>query len=125
MIVAEDPMDGSPWQGRYLYDSQAIWPRHNDTPPGEGRLTAPAEPLRQFLRPPLQPFHRSAGSLVRLPGRIPRGARLGTVAAGRVEGGLGRAEPVGRGVVGFLGVLAGGVGLLQRRLCGGQPAAQY
>jgi len=89
VIVAEDPMDGSPWQGRYLYDSQAIWPRHNDTPPGEGRLTEEAYD-----------------------------------AAGRVEGGLGRAEPVGRGVVGFLGVLAGGVGLLQRRLCGGQPAAQ-
>ena len=61
---------------------------------------------------------------MRLPGRIPRGARLGTVLAGRVEGSLGRAEPVGRGVVGLLGVLTGGVSLLQRGLRGGQPAAQ-
>jgi hypothetical protein len=47
-------MDGSPWQGRYVYNSQAIRPRYNDTPPGEGRLTAPAEPLRQLRHAPLQ-----------------------------------------------------------------------
>jgi hypothetical protein len=46
---------------------------------------------------------------VRLPGRIPSGARLGTLLPRRVKGGFGRAEPVGRGVVGFLGMLAGGV----------------
>jgi hypothetical protein len=59
-----------------------------------------------------------------LPGRIPRGARLSTVLPGRVERGLGRAESVGRGVVGFIGTLAGGVGLLQCGLRAGQPAAQ-
>jgi hypothetical protein len=35
VIVAEDPMDGSPWEGRYVHDSQAIPPRYNDNPPPE------------------------------------------------------------------------------------------
>jgi hypothetical protein len=40
VIVAEDPMDGSPWQGRYVYDRQAIRPRYNDSRPPE-RLGQP------------------------------------------------------------------------------------
>ena len=87
-------------------------------------LAVPAEPLGQLTHPPLETVYSGARSLVRLPGRIPRRPRLGTVLPGRVEHSLGRAETVGRRVVGFLRVLAGGVGILQCGLRGGQPAAR-
>ena len=35
VILADEPGDGVPWQGRYHYDPQAIRQRHGDTPPGE------------------------------------------------------------------------------------------
>jgi hypothetical protein len=45
VLVPDEPRRNEPLAGRYVYDSQAIRPRYNDTPPGEGRLAAPAEPL--------------------------------------------------------------------------------
>jgi hypothetical protein len=35
LIKADEPFDGVPWQGRYVYDPATIRPRDGDTPPGE------------------------------------------------------------------------------------------
>jgi hypothetical protein len=37
VIVPDEPRRNEPLAGRYVYDAQAIRPRYNDTPPGEGR----------------------------------------------------------------------------------------
>jgi hypothetical protein len=33
VIKEDEPGDGTPWQGRYHYDSKAIRQRHSDIPP--------------------------------------------------------------------------------------------
>jgi hypothetical protein len=33
VIMADEPADAPPWQGRYIFDPASIRPRHGDTPP--------------------------------------------------------------------------------------------
>ena len=37
VVTPDEPRERAPLAGRYVYDAQAIRPRYNDTPPGEGR----------------------------------------------------------------------------------------
>jgi len=33
VLMADEPHDGPPWQGRYVFDRASIRPRHSDRPP--------------------------------------------------------------------------------------------
>jgi hypothetical protein len=61
---------------------------------------------------------------MRLPGRVPCCSRLGAFLPRRIKGGLRSVDPVAGSVECFLGALAGGLGILQHSLSGGQPAAR-
>jgi hypothetical protein len=35
VIMADEPMSGPPWQGRYVFDPRSVRPRDRDQPPGD------------------------------------------------------------------------------------------
>jgi hypothetical protein len=41
VIMADEPVSGPPWQGRYAFDPQSIRPRDTDQPPGLSHSYAP------------------------------------------------------------------------------------